>query len=170
HSIAPCSCFFFFSSRRRHTSFSRDWSSDVCSSDLVREAQSAPQEGGGHDPVQLEPRHESRPGRRDPRRHPGLLLAARLPATSAMKNALEQHPAHGQRTELVPVLRWRTHQLTYVSPRTELARYASSPSQAQNFPPKAPPEWTSEPRDAEVKRSISGQTRNNRKQAIVKIS
>src|SRR5690606_40856974 len=25
----------FFSSRRRHTRFSRDWSSDVCSSDLV---------------------------------------------------------------------------------------------------------------------------------------
>src|SRR5690606_39751824 len=28
------SFFFFFSSRRRHTRFSRDWSSDVCSSDL----------------------------------------------------------------------------------------------------------------------------------------
>src|SRR2546422_9411890 len=28
-------CFFFFSSRRRHTRCSRDWSSDVCSSDLV---------------------------------------------------------------------------------------------------------------------------------------
>src|SRR2546429_711637 len=28
------SCFFFFSSRRRHTRCSRDWSSDVCSSDL----------------------------------------------------------------------------------------------------------------------------------------
>src|SRR5215475_4814268 len=27
---------FFFSSRRRHTRFSRDWSSDVCSSDLGR--------------------------------------------------------------------------------------------------------------------------------------
>src|SRR5690606_24233126 len=26
---------FFFSSRRRHTRFSRDWSSDVCSSDLM---------------------------------------------------------------------------------------------------------------------------------------
>src|SRR5690606_40697012 len=26
---------FFFSSRRRHTRFSRDWSSDVCSSDLL---------------------------------------------------------------------------------------------------------------------------------------
>src|SRR5690606_40956063 len=28
----------FFSSRRRHTRFSRDWSSDVCSSDLVYDA------------------------------------------------------------------------------------------------------------------------------------
>src|SRR5260370_266950 len=27
-------CFFFFSSRRRHTRFKCDWSSDVCSSDL----------------------------------------------------------------------------------------------------------------------------------------
>src|SRR5690349_22007382 len=29
--------FFFFSSRRRHTRSLRDWSSDVCSSDLHRE-------------------------------------------------------------------------------------------------------------------------------------
>src|SRR5207249_10461056 len=28
--------FFFFSSRRRHTRSKRDWSSDVCSSDLFR--------------------------------------------------------------------------------------------------------------------------------------
>src|SRR5260370_4702451 len=28
--------FFFFSSRRRHTRFKCDWSSDVCSSDLVK--------------------------------------------------------------------------------------------------------------------------------------
>src|SRR3712207_6905847 len=27
--------FFFFSSRRRHTRYWRDWSSDVCSSDLT---------------------------------------------------------------------------------------------------------------------------------------
>src|SRR5690554_7149348 len=34
--IAVCyySYFFFFSSRRRHTRCGRDWSSDVCSSDL----------------------------------------------------------------------------------------------------------------------------------------
>src|SRR3989449_9551682 len=33
-SPASCGVFFFFSSRRRHTRCSRDWSSDVCSSDL----------------------------------------------------------------------------------------------------------------------------------------
>src|SRR5947209_5165793 len=32
-----CSC-FFFSSRRRHTRYWRDWSSDVCSSDLIEYA------------------------------------------------------------------------------------------------------------------------------------
>src|SRR2546430_6539199 len=31
------SLFFFFSSRRRHTRFDCDWSSDVCSSDLPRD-------------------------------------------------------------------------------------------------------------------------------------
>src|SRR3989475_13123747 len=30
----PCIWSFFFSSRRRHTRFDCDWSSDVCSSDL----------------------------------------------------------------------------------------------------------------------------------------
>src|SRR5256885_7402937 len=29
------SCYFFFSSRRRHTRLQGDWSSDVCSSDLT---------------------------------------------------------------------------------------------------------------------------------------
>src|SRR5256885_5440185 len=33
-SIAVLCLFFFFSSRRRHTRFQGDWSSDVCSSDL----------------------------------------------------------------------------------------------------------------------------------------
>src|SRR5260221_8431991 len=37
--IGACSiailCFFFFSSRRRHTRSLCDWSSDVCSSDLL---------------------------------------------------------------------------------------------------------------------------------------
>src|SRR5256886_6325764 len=33
--------FFFFSSRRRHTRFDCDWSSDVCSSDLAAAARHA---------------------------------------------------------------------------------------------------------------------------------
>src|SRR5437660_2747103 len=33
--------FFFFSSRRRHTRWPRDWSSDVCSSDLAGQTVSA---------------------------------------------------------------------------------------------------------------------------------
>ena len=32
--FSSCFFFFFFSSRRRHTRCGRDWSSDVCSSDL----------------------------------------------------------------------------------------------------------------------------------------
>src|SRR6266478_7439553 len=35
-SVEHCIFCFFFSSRRRHTRFDCDWSSDVCSSDLVR--------------------------------------------------------------------------------------------------------------------------------------
>src|SRR5215813_14364913 len=34
-STASTGVFFFFSSRRRHTRCGRDWSSDVCSSDLL---------------------------------------------------------------------------------------------------------------------------------------
>src|SRR2546430_11269780 len=37
-----CMCFCFFSSRRRHTRFDCDWSSDVCSSDLDKQV------GEGH--------------------------------------------------------------------------------------------------------------------------
>src|SRR3712207_8107113 len=35
--------FFFFSSRRRHTRYWRDWSSDVCSSDLRQPRHRLPQ-------------------------------------------------------------------------------------------------------------------------------
>src|SRR5699024_12200029 len=38
--IGPSLFIFFFSSRRRHTSSKRDWSSDVCSSDLERRVRS----------------------------------------------------------------------------------------------------------------------------------
>src|SRR2546427_4510166 len=41
--------FFFFSSRRRHTRFDCDWSSDVCSSDLVAERMRAERQQWPHD-------------------------------------------------------------------------------------------------------------------------
>src|SRR6266513_6303564 len=45
---------FFFSSRRRHTRSKRDWSSDVCSSDLERPGSCARALVARPDPVQLE--------------------------------------------------------------------------------------------------------------------
>src|SRR2546430_11961629 len=44
-SCLVCVGLFFFSSRRRHTRFDCDWSSDVCSSDLDRGL------GLGHEPL-----------------------------------------------------------------------------------------------------------------------
>src|SRR5260370_18618882 len=41
------SVFFFFSSRRRHTRFKCDWSSDVCSSDLTGNSVRAGTVGAG---------------------------------------------------------------------------------------------------------------------------
>src|SRR5262245_63250661 len=38
-SLSQLLLFFFFSSRRRHTRCLSDWSSDVCSSDLIRAEQ-----------------------------------------------------------------------------------------------------------------------------------
>src|SRR5271169_2279594 len=41
--LAVSLVYLFFSSRRRHTMCYRDWSSDVCSSDLLLELRPAPQ-------------------------------------------------------------------------------------------------------------------------------
>src|SRR5690606_14914824 len=44
---------FLFSSRRRHTRFSRDWSSDVCSSDLAYRRQRVDEDGALRDATRL---------------------------------------------------------------------------------------------------------------------
>src|SRR5690606_40993042 len=56
------SCVFFFSSRRRHTRFSRDWSSDVCSSDLLCVLSASPKDtfrpsSSESKDTQLQPNH-----------------------------------------------------------------------------------------------------------------
>src|SRR2546421_3188582 len=55
---------FFFSSRRRHTRSDRDWSSDVCSSDLParRRSRTRPRRGG-HPPPDAVLRHGHHEGR-----------------------------------------------------------------------------------------------------------
>src|SRR3989449_2173973 len=56
--------FFFFSSRRRHTRCSRDWSSDVCSSDLPRSrgarAEGIRDPGRGAEEARAHPRQDRR--------------------------------------------------------------------------------------------------------------
>src|SRR2546429_383016 len=50
----PSKCFiFFFSSRRRHTRCSRDWSSDVCSSDLSETLFNAVRREGAKVPIEM---------------------------------------------------------------------------------------------------------------------
>src|SRR5256884_2798815 len=74
--------FFFFSSRRRHTRCSRDWSSDVCSSDLgaVRrkrsQVASRNRQHLGHSPLrghQKKPREACRRGARAVRTEENVL-------------------------------------------------------------------------------------------------
>src|SRR5688572_32043386 len=70
--------FFFFSSRRRHTRFDCDWSSDVCSSDLL------PAEGE---------RHRQQPLARRTRLG-GILVREASPRLRRRRRAL---PAHRDR-------------------------------------------------------------------------
>src|SRR5215203_5384181 len=65
--MACCLCLFFFSSRRRHTRYWRDWSSDVCSSDLGGELEPIVCLVSGANRVDLE-RLAAVVGRRDVRR------------------------------------------------------------------------------------------------------
>src|SRR5687768_2962751 len=64
--------FFFFSSRRRHTRCSRDWSSDVCSSDLAQFDGAPPDMTKEPIAVFLEPVS----GREDQNRYPSFVTAA----------------------------------------------------------------------------------------------
>src|SRR5207249_6973178 len=57
---------FFFSSRRRHTRSKRDWSSDVCSSDLSRKLSNGRLTGGGG--ARISPSGSGAPFRSEERR------------------------------------------------------------------------------------------------------
>src|SRR5207249_6638979 len=84
--------FFFFSSRRRHTRSKRDWSSDVCSSDLHH---------GGPDRFEA-PRDDADPRQvRVADRRPDRTLPAAVPVRTEGR---EPHAAADQRGR---TRRWR---------------------------------------------------------------
>src|SRR2546430_15849741 len=96
--------FFFFSSRRRHTRFDCDWSSDVCSSDLIYVSGSAPVRS----PNELAGCSSARPDSNPtsalfrieviqvPLAHPER---ARIVTSPRIFNDLTQAPAHGETPE-----------------------------------------------------------------------
>src|SRR5947209_12839941 len=79
--------FFFFSSRRRHTRYWRDWSSDVCSSDLGRHA--------AQRVLRREEREQERSAlRRSPRRRLRVLVGRpRLRVLAHAREGRERHRA-----------------------------------------------------------------------------
>src|SRR3712207_5377286 len=103
--------FFFFSSRRRHTRYWRDWSSDVCSSDLV-DHKTSPGAGGNSRPQvvtdkgavldlteEIDNENVARLQHID---HPGVLTAAAtLGGAHTLDDSLQvrsqRHHAHGDR-------------------------------------------------------------------------
>src|SRR5260370_13686957 len=72
--------FFFFSSRRRHTRFKCDWSSDVCSSDLAISGILVVTARGPHTPL---PETAAPGSHRPPYGEPYQRLASRVLPTTA---------------------------------------------------------------------------------------
>src|SRR3712207_443550 len=98
------SLFFFFSSRRRHTRYWRDWSSDVCSSDLRAPRGSARSGDLGVRPARVGyPAHSVRQRRRHPPRGDDMRLVLMTAARQAT-------------TEVLPALGLLGHQVRVVAP------------------------------------------------------
>src|SRR2546426_7003650 len=92
------SFFFFFSSRRRHTRLQGDWSSDVCSSDLVADllaelGEDAPQAGAGELGGGVERGTQVFPRQETPHRPPEERAATQLLGEPAAARGTEQEAA-----------------------------------------------------------------------------
>src|SRR6266511_3607843 len=96
------SIFFFFSRGRRHTRFSRDWSSDVCSSDLG--GQGAVRHAEGRPGVQV-PLRGGAAGDRETSPDPRVTRTSpprRSPPEPASPQLGLQEPARGQDAPILP--------------------------------------------------------------------
>src|SRR5690606_40092437 len=98
---------FFFSSRRRHTRFSRDWSSDVCSSDL----RSVTKLEKAFCPESL--RAHPRPGRLVRDASEATLNIGRTPGRQSGENRSEERRVGKECRS-----RWWPHHWKYNKPRT----------------------------------------------------
>src|SRR2546426_368986 len=155
-------CFFFFSSRRRHTRLQGDWSSDVCSSDLagpgnrrLRAAAPGLQQVRGVRTVPwrrdllaldfLRARHRraARPALHGPVRPPGRPVPAVRPRARLRRRRGERGRPHPQRPGRRG-LRRRRHRrgAPRGSPARRPERPAPSPGAKLPLPPPAPPPLT----------------------------
>src|SRR3712207_9043570 len=85
---------FFFSSRRRHTRYWRDWSSDVCSSDLAAGRAAVPR-------LQV-PRDAAGPPGHEPAVQPEELAAAAAPARALQRRSEERRVGKEGRSRWSP--------------------------------------------------------------------
>src|SRR2546427_4597628 len=84
--------FFFFSSRRRHTRFDCDWSSDVCSSDLIAAAPTPPRQERRQrhpDALRAQGHHHARDGIRGPARERPPRMDGRVPRSEEHTSELQ---------------------------------------------------------------------------------
>src|SRR3546814_5323800 len=95
--------FFFFKQKTAYEVRISDWSSDVCSSDLLSRALPRRRRSPSTDPVLASPNPDRRhPGRRG-RDRPGLCrLAQRKPDSETLHQRRAGTPDHGPNTRLLP--------------------------------------------------------------------
>src|SRR5690606_41220578 len=111
---------FFFSSRRRHTRFSRDWSSDVCSSDLKGSNEQAALvrdaiRGGGLDHLEAVLAAIAATGALD------YTLAMARDHVARALDALDTLPASTTRTALAEPARVAVARASYAPPHGRIA-------------------------------------------------
>src|SRR5205085_6617539 len=98
---------FFFASRRRHTCFDCDWSSDVCSSDLPRllDLGEGEQTRERHELHVAQRRHRLRPEARLDAEHVGRSEERRVGKEGRPRRAREQR---GNSNEIAPTIALET--------------------------------------------------------------
>src|SRR5699024_9309875 len=124
----------FFSSRRRHTRSKRDWSSDVCSSDLAAKISSKLSESGRVAGSQVRSKYASSPVTKALKRERMRVSAvgAGVPSWYFLQHSPKVKPVpHGQRTSAGKGLRMsmglkQIHDMSRRNQRNNLCVFASS--------------------------------------------